>query len=210
MYYTKEIFWSLILPAWCSLSPSTVTQSVPGWGLLNPIFAVPLFSPILVIIMNSLAPGRSECDSKNATFNLVLLIGILRSSHGNALRWMPQDLTDDKSTLVQIRAWLSSLSPYGVARPQWVTPARYQCDFKNRIGTFTNSNIFFMEELTMGTLVTPTLGDEVWVAFVGSKIRTMAYLHRCRSVHDSMTCCSPVYSEYCNSWWRHQMKTFSS
>ena len=46
---------------------------------------------------------------------------------------MPQDLTDDKSTLVQVMAWcrqatsqylgqcwLSFLSPYGVARPQWV------------------------------------------------------------------------------------------
>ena len=46
---------------------------------------------------------------------------------------MPRDLTDDKSTLGQVMAWcrqatshylsqcwLSSLSPYGVARPQWV------------------------------------------------------------------------------------------
>ena len=82
---------------------------------------------------NSLTPGRSEYDSKYVIFNLVLLIGIFRSSHDNALQWMPQDLTDDKSTLVQVMAWcrqatshflsqcwLSSLSPYGVARPQWV------------------------------------------------------------------------------------------
>ena len=81
--------------------------------------------------LNSLAPGRSECDSKNVIFNLVLLIGIFRSFHDNTRR-MPQDLTDDKSTLVQVMAWcrqatshclsqswLSSLSPYGVARPQW-------------------------------------------------------------------------------------------
>ena len=87
---------------------------------------------------NSLAPGRSECDSKNVIFNLVfLLIGIFRSSQDTALRWMPQDLTDDKSTLVQVMAWccqatshylsqcwLSSLSPYGVARPQWVNSMR--------------------------------------------------------------------------------------
>ena len=82
---------------------------------------------------NPLAPGRSECDSKNGIFNLVLLIGIFRSSHDNALRWMPQDFTDDKSTLVQVMAWcrqatshylsqcwLSLLSPYGVAMSQWV------------------------------------------------------------------------------------------
>ena len=81
--------------------------------------------------------------SKNIIFNLVLLIGIFRSSHDNALRWMPQDLDDDKSTLVQVMAWcrqatihylsqcwLSSLSLYGVARPQWVdlrTCMQYMC-----------------------------------------------------------------------------------
>ena len=54
---------------------------------------------------NSLTPVRSECDSKNVIFNLVLLIGIFRSSHDNALWWMPQDLDDDKSTLVQVMAW---------------------------------------------------------------------------------------------------------
>ena len=50
-----------------------------------------------------------------------------------AIRWMPQYLTDHKSTLVQVmvwcrqatshylsQCWLSSLSPYGVVRPQWV------------------------------------------------------------------------------------------
>ena len=84
---------------------------------------------------NSLAPGRSECDSQNLIFNLVLLTGTFRSSHDNALRWMPQDLTDDQSTLVQVMAWCSqatshclnqcwprSLPPYGVTRPQWVNP----------------------------------------------------------------------------------------
>ena len=46
---------------------------------------------------------------------------------------MPQDLSDDKSTLVQVVAWCrqatshylsqcwpSSMSPYGITRPQWV------------------------------------------------------------------------------------------
>ena len=92
----------------------------------------PVLVPFVALI-NSLAPGRSECDSKNVIFSLVLLIGIFRSTHDNALWWMPQDLTDDKSILVQVMAWchqatshylsqcwLSSLSPYGATRPQWV------------------------------------------------------------------------------------------
>ena len=82
--------------------------------------------------INSLAPGRSECDSKNWIFNFVSLIVIFRASHDNALRWMPQDLTDDKSTLVQVmtwcrqatshylsQCWLSPLSSYDVAGSQW-------------------------------------------------------------------------------------------
>ena len=65
---------------------------------------------------------------------VVLLIGIFISSHDNVLQWMPQDLTDNKSTLVQVMAWchqakshylsqcwLSPSSPHGVTRPQWVT-----------------------------------------------------------------------------------------
>ena len=54
-------------------------------------------------------------------------------SHEIALRWVPLDLTDDKSTLVQGMAWCHqatshylsqrwprSMSPNGVTRPQWV------------------------------------------------------------------------------------------
>ena len=60
-------------------------------------------------------------------FNLALLIGIFKSW------WMPQDLTDDKSTLVQVMAWCRqatshypnqcwprSPTPYVVTKPQWV------------------------------------------------------------------------------------------
>ena len=60
-------------------------------------------------------------------------VDILSISCKIALRWMPQDFTDDKSTLVQVMAWchqatshyldqcwLRSILPYGVARPQWV------------------------------------------------------------------------------------------
>ena len=87
----------------------------------------------LYMLVNSLAPGRPRCHFKTAIFNLVSLIGIFTSSNDNALRWMPWDLTDDESTLVQVMAWChqasrhylsqctpSSMSPYGITRPQWV------------------------------------------------------------------------------------------
>ena len=80
--------------------------------------------------INSMAPGRSQCNFKNVIFNLPLLMGIFKSAYDKILRWMPQDLTVDKSTLVQVMAWCRqatshylnqcwprSPTPYG---PQWV------------------------------------------------------------------------------------------
>ena len=70
---------------------------------------------------------------KMQSSKLALLICVFKSSYINVLRWMPQDPTDDKSTLVQVMAWsrqatshyLSqcwprSPTPYGVSKPQWV------------------------------------------------------------------------------------------
>ena len=74
-----------------------------------------------------------DLNFKNVIFNLDLLNGIFKSFYDNVLRWMPQDLTDGKSTLVQVMAWCRQAtshylnqcwprSPmsYGVTRPQWV------------------------------------------------------------------------------------------
>ena len=88
-------------------------------------------------------PIKFQSDQTNLNTNLVAsslheilwqdILLDFRSSHDNALRWMPHDLTDIKSTSVQVMAWchqatspylsqcwLSSLSPCGVARQQWV------------------------------------------------------------------------------------------
>ena len=83
--------------------------------------------------INSLTPRRLGCHFKTTIFNLVFLIGTFTSSKDNALRWMPRDFTDNKSTLVQVMAWCrqaashnlsqcwpSFMSPNGVTRPQWV------------------------------------------------------------------------------------------
>ena len=64
-------------------------------------------------------------------------------SYEIVLRWMPLDLTDDKSALVHVMAWChqatshylsqcwpSFMSPYGVARPQWVKAMRAQLSLK--------------------------------------------------------------------------------
>ena len=89
-------------------------------------------------LFNSLRSGRSRCDYKHTIFNLVLLSGIIRSSYDNARRWTSRDLTDDKSTLVQVMAccrqatchylsqcWPRSMSPYCITKPQWVNSLRH-------------------------------------------------------------------------------------
>ena len=130
----------LLMKSLCIYSTDQVLRllmNYMGYCFFSKLWNVSLFLIIYISLFNSLAPGRSECDSKNVIFNLVLLIGIFRSSHDNALRWIPQDLIDDKSTLVQVMAWgrqatshylsqcwPSSMSPYGVTRPQWVKGLR--------------------------------------------------------------------------------------
>ena len=65
---------------------------------------------------------------------------LVSSYHLRIMPWMPRDLTDDKSTLVQVMAlcrqatshylnqcWSSSMSPYGVTRPQWVKRFMSHC-----------------------------------------------------------------------------------
>ena len=85
-----------------------------------------------MLFLNSLVPGRSECSFKNFIFSLASLIDIFRH-YENAHRRMPQDITDDKSTLVQVMIWcLQATSHYlnlcwprslmlcGITRSHWV------------------------------------------------------------------------------------------
>ena len=79
-----------------------------------------------------IGPGKCGYNLKSVIFNLIR-IDILSISSEIALRWMPQDLTDEKSTLAQVKAWCRqatshyhsqcwprSMSPNGVSMSQWV------------------------------------------------------------------------------------------
>ena len=93
-------------------------------------------------LLNSLAPRRFEINFREVIFKLILVIDGLGISCEIVLTWTPQDLADDKSTLVQVMAWCrqatshylsqcwpSSLSPYGVTRLQWVKLTQSSRDF---------------------------------------------------------------------------------
>ena len=100
--------------------------------------------------LNSLAPEKFEWYFRYLIFQMIIVIDGWGISCELALRWMSLDLTDDKSTLVQVMAWCRqatshylrqwwprSLSPYGVTRPQ-----RVQC--QNRGVTLGQKTIMLM------------------------------------------------------------------
>ena len=75
----------------------------------------------------------NDCLIRYLIFQIISVIDGWGIYYELALRWMSLDLTDDKSTLVQVMAWCRqatnhylsqcwprSMSPYGVTRPQWV------------------------------------------------------------------------------------------
>ena len=89
--------------------------------------------------INSLAPGRFQFEFRKVIFKLTLVNCGWGISYEIVLRWMPLDLTDDKSTLVQVMAWCHqatsyylsqcwprSTSPNGVITPQWVKMIQFQ------------------------------------------------------------------------------------
>ena len=85
------------------------------------------------IIVNSLTPKRCGSNSKSIIFKLIIQNRSLGIWCEITLRWMPQNLTNQKSTSVQVMAWCHqatnhylnqcwprSMSPYGITRPQGV------------------------------------------------------------------------------------------
>ena len=56
-------------------------------------------------LINSLAPGKFEWYLRNLIFQIISEIDGWGVSCELALRWMPLDLIDDKSKLVQVMAW---------------------------------------------------------------------------------------------------------
>ena len=120
----------------------------------------------VTLIINSLAPGRFQFNFRQVIFKLVLVNGGWGISRETALRWMPLDLTDDESTLIQAMAWCCqfeswstlaqvmawcrqapshylsqcwprSLSLNGVTMPQWVNTSK-----SGQYGCHLVNNIF--------------------------------------------------------------------
>ena len=116
------------LMMWTSWDPGPMTSHVT-WSMINVRPSVDWFTRKV----NSLASGKFEWNFRYLIFQIISVIDGWGISCELALRWMSLDLTDDKSTLVQVMAWCRqatsqyliqywprSLLPYGVTGPKWV------------------------------------------------------------------------------------------
>ena len=115
----------------------------------------------------SLAPGKFEWNFRYLILQIISVIDGWGICCELALRWMSLDLTDDKSTLVQVMAWCRqatshylsqcwrrSLSPYGVTRPQWVNQ-RWSVGAYDIIAGLAPSHNQYQDQLTLCGLVMP-------------------------------------------------------
>ena len=106
--------------------------------LLSPFVHITDIPEVPQSCINSLAPGKFQFNFRKVIFKLTLVNGGWGTSYQIAFRWMPQDVTDDKSTLVQVMAWCRqatshylsqcwprSMSPNGVTTPQRVSNNRH-------------------------------------------------------------------------------------
>ena len=111
-----------------------------------------IYAPI-----NSLLRGRWGCNLELIILRFIWQIYIMSISCEIVIRWLPQDLTSDKSTLVQIMAWCCqatshylsqcwprSLSPHHATMPQWIKQIiiSLKVDYKNPFIVWTNNNSF--------------------------------------------------------------------
>ena len=62
--------------------------------------------------INSFVPGRCGTNFKSLIVRLIIQNGSWGTRWEIALRWMPQNFTDEKSTLVQVMAWCRQVTSH--------------------------------------------------------------------------------------------------
>ena len=152
-YFWEVVFNLVTLLQKQLLLFATGSDRIPVGGMTEMQFKITRVSNLDMWVIQThrvLAPGNLEWNFRKAVFKLNLVIDDWGTSCEVALGWMLLDLTDDKSTLVQVMAWcrqatshyLSQGWPrimllYGITRPQWVNSwAPVRCEFNFRYFIF--------------------------------------------------------------------------
>ena len=130
---TRFVTWS------DKLDNEFINYLKPAFSELINIFE-PMFLELINQSLTDCPPGKCDCDFKWVNLKHSLGIDVLSIPVNITLEWMPEDLIDGKSTLVQVMArchqarshylsqcWPISVSPYDIIRPQWVKVKLPQC-----------------------------------------------------------------------------------
>ena len=139
---------------------------VTEWVLLEETGPLEAGHIIYLNVFNSLDPGKFEWHFRYLFVQITLVIDGTCISREISPRWMSLDLTDDKSTLVQVMAWCRQatshylsqcwpryLSSYGATRPQWVNLiTSYLTELMTTIGSERVCPVFsWKRSETLGT-----------------------------------------------------------
>ena len=137
--------------------------------------------------------------SKNIILKLITQNNSLGIHREIALRWMPQKLSNEKLTLVQLMAWCHqatshylshcwprSMSPYCITRPQWVN-CNPQClmgldvkslRLRHNYRHFADNIfkcIFVNENVSISLEISPKFIPMVWLNNIPALIQIMAW-----------------------------------
>ena len=126
---------------------------------------------------------------KNVIFKLIIEKSALGTHCEIALRWMSEDLTNDKLTLVQVMVWCCgapshypsecwhrSMSPYGVIKPQWFKVLAIPCpkalaNLVVEVGTRHSHQILLETILLKLHCVPPGPLSKIWINFNQGDVR---------------------------------------
>ena len=159
----------------CHLLYQSCEGVIPEDSLGDDIHIGPVITTVVVALCHLIISGMlthwplGDLNEILKTWFSILFYWLVsyRSSHDNAFWWMWQDPADHQSTLVQVMAWCrqatshylsqcwpSSMSPYGVTRPQWVNSSppeqngsHFVDDMFKRI--FLNENIWISNKSSL-------------------------------------------------------------
>ena len=132
----------LVLNLWYSKKTVFISWLQMPWLLVSPGYQQVFRSSLKFIVtpprdqwVNSLSLGKFEGNFVEVNFKLMLMTDGSGIYVEIDFRLISLDLTNEKSKLVQVMAWChqatshylsqcwpSSISPYGITRPQWVKP----------------------------------------------------------------------------------------
>ena len=114
-----------------------------------------------IISVNSVLPVRCLHNVINVVFKHIAFINALVFAVALPFGWIPQDLTDQKSMLVQVLAWclevrshymcecwLNSMSIYDITRPKWFELNAFELNAIIRIKIWNNCKVRVARNLT--------------------------------------------------------------